>query len=90
MKIYLVSYDLGKPLRDYTGLITHIEAAGDTIRPLKSLWYVKTSMTCIELKKYLVSYIDSDDKLLVVPTAKGYTTKGLSKEHIAWMKSNLA
>lgn len=62
--LVLVSYDLRAPGRDYTTLIAQIKKLG-AIRPLESMWLVKTSSTPEQIRDFLKQYMDANDRLFV-------------------------
>ena len=64
MALYLVSYDLNKPEKDYPKLIDHLEAIG-AHRVLYSEWFVRSSSTRDEVYNNVKRYIDNNDSLLV-------------------------
>ena len=68
MAIYIVSYDLRTPGRNYVPLwdrlrqYTHAKA-------LESLWLVDTSWSAAQIRDDLKAYIDANDMLLVTKLA---------------------
>lgn len=63
--IYLISYDLNKPLQDYEGLISSIKSLGPCIEVLKSQWLVQSNNTAEQIFKALDKFLDSNDRILV-------------------------
>jgi hypothetical protein len=64
MNTYLVTYDLVKPGKDYSRLISFLEQIGSK-RALLSVWAVKSLKTAKELRDILRAYADASDRLLV-------------------------
>jgi hypothetical protein len=66
MKLFLVSYDLLSPGRDYTTLISAIQALGGR-RVLFSQWAVRVNATTTtaELRDHLRRYMDANDRILI-------------------------
>ena len=65
MNKYLVSYDLDKPGQDYPRIITELERLGAR-KVLYSEWILRTTQTAMQLCTHLSSFVDGNDKLLVV------------------------
>lgn len=67
--LYLISYDLIKPGKDYAALIDELKKLGAK-RILLSQWVVRRGNTTAEaLRDYFRSFIDSNDRthLHVIP-----------------------
>lgn len=64
-KPFLISYDLDKPGQNYEQLIIRLKAHG-AVRVLFSQWVLSTTWTAEQLRNDLQSYLDSNDRLLVV------------------------
>lgn len=91
-KTYLISYDLRIPetSEDYQRLIKHIKSYSKWAKPLKSVWFIKTSRSVAEVRDDLNKQIDSNDGILVIDvTSAAWGTTGISKEVTDWMKENL-
>jgi len=66
MSVYLVSYDLDKPGKDYTGIIDAIRNMGG-VKGLYSEWFVVTqTMDAKSIFDRLAPFIDSNDRLLIL------------------------
>ena len=66
MAVYLVSYDLDKPGKDYTGIINAIKNMGG-VKGLFSEWFVVSRiLSASQIYNALAPFIDSNDRLLVV------------------------
>lgn len=64
-KLYFISYDLIKN-RDYDKIINELERLG-AIRVLESVWAFKyNANSSVEIRDHLKSFIDHDDRLLVI------------------------
>lgn len=64
MTLYVVSYDLRVPGRNYDTLYTVLTQLGGS-RILASQWLVRSGSTSVELRDHLRQYIDQNDRLLV-------------------------
>lgn len=91
MGMYLVSYDLSEPNRDYTKLIAFIKSQTDWANVLESVWFVESPKTAFGLAEQLMGYIDSDDHLMVTPVSVGQTVRyNLDPRVETWMKGRHA
>ena len=64
--LYVISYDLRKPGRDYKSLTDALKGIGAQ-RVLESVWAARRDQTSAEkLRDYFKKFIDSNDRLLVV------------------------
>jgi hypothetical protein len=90
MSIQLISYDLIKPNKDYTQLITFLKTYTSWARPLESVWLVKNNLTAEETRNQIQQHTDKDDKVIVV-TVSGDSAAwvNLPKDVSDWIKSNL-
>lgn len=85
--VYLVSYDLKKPDRNYDDLIKEIKSFGTWWHQTGSVWVIVTSKTTAEVRDYLMRFIDSNDRLFVVQIMKNWAAVGFSAEEYNWMKN---
>lgn len=65
MKVYLVSYDLNTPGKDYSALIDAICTYNGYCKALKSQWFVCSDGSAFDIYAHLKSYTDENDWLLV-------------------------
>lgn len=63
--IYLVSYDLNEPDKDYRRLFDAIERYDKPCRILKSQWLIRSDKSAEEIFNELVDFIDANDELFV-------------------------
>ena len=67
--VYLVSYDLNEPDKDYSALWSAIEtynANGEHFcKVLKSQWFIYSNKTAYEIFNHLRRFIDENDELFV-------------------------
>ncbi len=70
MGVYLVSYDLRKPGKDYQPLWNRLED-WKAVRLLESVWVINAaaSVTAVQIRDDLLSRIDQNDGLLVAKLA---------------------
>ena len=51
--VYLITYDLKTPGKDYNTLYDEIKSIGENYHPLESTWFVKSSLTANRLSTKL-------------------------------------
>lgn len=92
MYTLLISYDLmgSETYKDYKILIDRIKKYPNWSKPLKSVWLIKTEDTPSKVRDKLRSYIDSDDKLIVVDiTNKTWATTRVASNVTEWMHKKM-
>lgn len=80
--IYLVSYDLNNPGKDYQSLYTELKKAKSWWHYLDSTWIISTSETVESWHKRIRNVIDSNDHFIIVDLT-GKTRNGWLPEK-AW------
>jgi CRISPR/Cas system-associated endoribonuclease Cas2 len=67
MAVYLITYDLSSPEKDYSSLFSEIENLGNAKRILKSVWLVAVEdKNAHQISETLRKVMDKDDLLYVV------------------------
>lgn len=91
MNTYLIGYDLNKTGQDYETLINKIKGLTNTWwHCLDSTFIIKTDLTAVQIRDYLVSFIDSNDELLVARlSGEAAWNNGFSDKCSDWLKNNL-
>ncbi len=89
MNSILIGYDLNNTGQDYTTLIEKIKSIGTWWHCLDSTWIVKSNQSCVQIRDFLQSYIDSNDELLVVKLSGEGAWYGFGKDCSDWLKNNL-
>lgn len=89
MAIYLVSYDLIGPNRDYERVTKHMRTYGTRAKPLESVWLVKSDLSAGDVRDEVMAHVDANDKVLVVELAAGWGTKRIAKDVTDWMHEQL-
>lgn len=79
MALYIVSYDLKTPGRNYNNLYEAIKSYGTWWHHLESTWIIKSNLTAGSITDHLRSHLDTNDLLLV---AKMYTS---DTEYNGWL-----
>ena len=87
MSLYLISYDLKKPDRDYSGLYDAIKSFKTWWHYLESTWIIKSEKTPKEISNIIKSHIDENDRLIIIQVTNKF--KGwLPKKAWEWIKRN--
>ncbi|RBO83420.1 hypothetical protein [Marinomonas aquiplantarum] len=66
MNNLFISYDLNSPGQDYTKTHEAIKSLGDWAKVQKSLWYLKSQYSELQVKNTLWAAMDRNDSLIVV------------------------
>ncbi len=90
MFTHLVSYDLIKPNKDYTSLITFLKSYAVWAKPLESVWLIKNNFTAEETRNQIQKHTDANDKVLVVTVTKDTAAwVNLPQDVSNWIHNNL-
>ena len=88
MNIYLISYDLMTPGKDYSRLHAHLKSYNGWAKPLESVWLIKSSLEISELRDQIHAFMDYNDKVLVIDiTGKAAAWLNLPKDVSDWIKN---
>lgn len=88
MTVYLISYDLKKPDRDYSGLYDAIKSFQTWWHYLESTWIIKSEKTSKEIFDIIKPHIDKNDHLIIIQVTNDY--KGwLPPKAWEWIKREL-
>ena len=88
MATYIISYDLSAPSRNYDDIHEAIRSYGTWAHITESTWAVVTDQSATEVRDYLGSVMDNDDKLFVVLSAGVGAWRNI-RPRTAWLKKNL-
>lgn len=89
--VYLVTYDLNKPGKDYTGLYQAIKDAsdGNWWHYLDSTWLIRTqSSSANAVFQKIQPHLDSNDRCLVIEVTRNYQG-WLDKDAWDYIKNHL-
>lgn len=90
MAVHWVNYDLNKEGQSYDELITYLKSHDGWAKPLKSSFFVKTTLTAVQLRDGIKAHMDSNDDVVVVPVGgQGWATYGLSDQLNTWLRNNV-
>ncbi len=88
--VYLVSYDLSQPNRNYEAITKQIMSYSTRAKVLESLWLIKTTDTASAVMEHLKGSIDKDDKLVVIEIKRHWSTLHLPNDVVSWMNNNVS
>ena len=77
--VYLVSYDLNEPDKDYQRLIDAISRYGNPCRVLKSQWLIQSDKSAKQLCDELTAFVDESDELFVCEVNQNFAVKPTKK-----------
>lgn len=86
MSVYLVTYDLNTPGKDYTDLVDAIKAYGAYCKLQKSAWFIDSARTAAQVRNNLKQHIDSNDDLFVGDMRKNWAGTNKMKG-VNWLKN---
>jgi hypothetical protein len=75
MAQYVITYDLQTPGKDYRKLQAALEGKLNATRILLSVWLSnRTGTTATAIRDYLLQFIDTNDRLLVIDIEKDWAS----------------
>jgi len=86
--VYLISYDLKSPGKDYNDLYTEIKSLGEWHHFLESEWFVNTTASADVIKNTLRKKMDNNDRVFVNKMVSGYSG-WLDNSTGEWLKNHL-
>ena len=86
--VYLITYDLKAPGRDYNALYEEIKLIGETFHPLESVWFVKSTLKANDIYTKLRLKIDDNDSFFVVNITNQDRQGWLPKTAWEWLDKN--
>lgn len=87
MALFIVTYDLTAPGRNYSGLYDRIRNYTNYAHITESSWAIQTNSTAVQIRDYLAQALDSNDKLFVAPLGAQWAARNLPKEIVDWLNS---
>ena len=90
MNVYLVTYDLKQPGRDYAPLYDTLKKAASWWHYLESTWLLASPLTIEQWQQQIRGAIDSNDLFIILRLERGTAYTGwLPQEAWTWMQQNL-
>lgn len=75
--IYLITYDLRRPTRNYETLYQGIQSTGRAFKLLESVWILSTNLSAIDVRNHLSRFVDNNDQLVII------------EQHTTWATYNV-
>ena len=87
MSVFVVSYDLKAPGRNYDRLYEALKKFAYA-RPLESFWLIESNGTAGSIRDTLKQHVDANDKIVVIEFTQnaGWATLNISKPVMEWWK----
>jgi hypothetical protein len=86
--VYVVSYDLRKPGKDYTGLTEQLRYSPRWWHYLASTWLIATEESASQLYNRLAAHLDKNDSILIIE-AGNHAQGWLPKDAWEWIYREL-
>lgn len=87
MAIFVLSYDLKAPGRDYKPLVDELKRL-DAHRTLDSFWLINVDNTARDLLEHFKSFLDESDALWVLELTKAHTFTNAKAGTNDWIRDN--
>ena len=90
MALYMVKYDLKRPLQDYPRLYASIKACGMAWHAMSNMWFVISSeMSAYKIADRVRLSVDADDKVFVSRLSSDSAWCGLEEKGSDWLKKHM-
>ncbi len=91
MAVYMIGYDLITPGKDYNTLVQAITQVFPTHwHCLDSTWLIVSDLSSQQIRDYLLTFIDSNDRLLVAQMGRSAAwTNSFNTGCQNWLRTNL-
>jgi CRISPR/Cas system-associated endoribonuclease Cas2 len=87
-RVYIVTYDLSNPGKNYESLLKRIKAYDAWARLGGSSYLVLTELNATQLRDNLTKSLDSNDSLYVGLMDNSAAWRGLGEKVSIWIKNN--
>ncbi|EHI99667.1 hypothetical protein CDLVIII_3084 [Clostridium sp. DL-VIII] len=88
MAVYMISYDLSEPCKNYEKVCESIEALGEWCHYLESTYLVKTSLSADDINSRIIKFLDASDRLITCEILRP-VSGWLPEEQRNWINFNL-
>jgi hypothetical protein len=86
--VFIITYDLNTPGKEYNSLYNEIKLLGEVSHPLESTWFVKsTVLKADDISTKLRQHMDDNDLLFVAQINETNRQGWLPKTAWEWLKS---
>ena len=90
MALYMVKYDLKRPLQSYPRLYPSIKACGMAWHAMNNMWFVISSeMSAYKIADRFRLSVDADDKVFVSRLSSDSAWCGLEEKGSDWLKKHM-
>jgi len=86
MATLVITYDLYKTGQNYDCITEKIKSYGRWCHLQGSVWLIRTSKSCVQVRDELSTCLDANDKLFVAKLSGEAAWSGYSKEIGNWIK----
>ena len=88
--VYLITYDLNKPGKDYNGLYFALKQY-DYIRDvgLDSVWFVSTTWTAGQIYDHLRVHLDVNDRVIITQVFVGCHQGWMHRDIWSWINARI-
>ncbi|SEW23562.1 hypothetical protein SAMN04487827_2233 [Prevotella sp. khp7] len=85
---YIVSYDLCMPGRNYDSLYQALKSFERWGKLTESTWAIVSNLDHVQIRDYLMQYMDRNDRLIVVLSGKSAAWNRMIADN-QWVKENI-
>ena len=85
---FIIMYDLRAPGRNYEQLYQAIKSYGTWGKLTESSWAIVSDQTVENIRNFLLNFIDSNDRLMVILSGKSAAWQNMMADN-NWLKQNL-
>jgi len=86
--LYLITYDLKRPIQNYTELFNLLRNKGDWWHYLDSTWLIRSNDSINSLADDIRNILDPNDRFLIFEVTGKYSQGWLSSEAWEWINSH--
>lgn len=87
--VKIISYDLKGTTKDYSNLINSIKEYGSWWHYLESFWLLYTDKSVSELTENLTTYLDKEDRMLIIDTLSNSYNGWLPQKAYDWISERI-
>lgn len=85
---FIIMYDLRAPGRNYEQLYQAIKSYGIWGKLTESSWAIVSDQTVENIRNFLLNFIDSNDRLMVILSGKSAAWQNIMADN-NWLQQNL-
>ncbi|WP_147802905.1 hypothetical protein [Alkalicoccus halolimnae] len=88
MAVYVVTYQLSAPEKEYKQLHETMKSFGNYSKRFESFWLIDTFHSAKDVKEKVFACLSADDQLFVIETKKHWSSRNVPDGMIKWLKSD--